>query len=192
MAREVTYIGFGSNVGDRFDLCDRAVTLLGLLPGSRLTARSSLYETEPVCDVTDPGAGWFLNGVVRLETDLDPHRLHAVCREIERALGRPEDRRGGPRTMDLDMLFYGTRLIQEVGLILPHPRLHLRRFVLVPMVELDPHWRHPVLEQTMTALLERVADPHAVRIATVPAGSSYRARPACAPMDAASLAKLPR
>ena len=111
-----TLIGFGSNVGNRLDYCDRAMTLLSLLPHSRLDATSSLYETEPVMDGASPGPDWFLNGVVRLETDITPKSLLDICREIERALGRDEEHRNGPRTLDLDLLFYDNRIINEPGL----------------------------------------------------------------------------
>ena len=179
MSRETVFIGFGSNQGDRRDLCDRAVKLLGLLPHSQMTGVSSLYETEPVADVrTDPGSHWFLNGVVRLETELAPHSLLEVCREVEAALGRDHDHRGGARTMDLDLLFYGARIIDEGGVVVPHPRLHLRRFVLVPLVELDPDWVHPVLGQTARALLDNTADSSVVRRIDA-AGSRYGSRPTC-------------
>ena len=163
MSQERVYIGFGSNLGNRFDSCDRAVTLLGLLPATRVTEVSSLYETEPVADAADPGPGWFLNGVVRLETELTPYRLLEVCREIERALGRDLEHRQGPRTLDLDMLFYGAHIIGDPSLSVPHPRLHLRRFVLTPLVELDPAWEHPGLRRTVKELLEDLTDACAVR-----------------------------
>ena len=99
--RETVFIGFGSNVGDRIDFCDRAVTLLSLLPHSRLHGVSLLYETEPVRDRIDPGEGWFLNGVVQLETDIAPRSLLTILQEIERSLGRDDDNRSGPRTIDL-------------------------------------------------------------------------------------------
>src|SRR5690349_8392827 len=126
--RETAYIGFGSNVGDRVDFCDRAVTLLSLLPHSLVTGVSLLYETEPVKDKVDPGGEWFLNGVVQLETDLTPRSLLEILQEIERSLGRDDEDRSGPRTMDLDILFFGDRVISEPGLTIPHPRLHQRRF----------------------------------------------------------------
>jgi 2-amino-4-hydroxy-6-hydroxymethyldihydropteridine diphosphokinase len=182
MARETVFIGFGSNLGNRQDYCDRAVTLLSLLPASQVTGVSSLYETDPVAD-NDPGPGLFLNGVVRLETDLTPQSLLEVCREIEKSLGRDQDRREGPRTLDLDILFYGNRILQEPGLMVPHPRLHLRRFVLAPLAELDPAWRHPVLHRTVQDLLDHLADPATVRLLDPQPDSRYGSRPACSTPD---------
>ncbi|MEP6887023.1 MAG: 2-amino-4-hydroxy-6-hydroxymethyldihydropteridine diphosphokinase [Nitrospirales bacterium] len=180
MGRETVYIGFGANQGNRLDYCDRAVTLLGLLPHSQLMAVSSLYETEPVVDErTNPGTEFFLNGVVCLETEIVPRSLLEVCREIEQALGRDHDQRHGPRTLDLDILFYGSRVIHERDLIIPHPRLHLRRFVLAPMVELDPEWRHPQSGMTVKELLDRLLPASQVRRLVPQPNSRYGSRPAC-------------
>jgi len=176
MSRETAYIGFGSNLGNRLDFCDRVVTLLSLLPASQMTGVSSLYETEPVDDGAHPGSGWFLNGVVRLDTEIAPHKLLEVCREVEKSLGRDLDHRGGPRTIDLDILFYGSRLINEPGLVVPHPRLHLRRFVLTPLVELDPDWLHPVLHRTVKDLLAHLDDPAQVRKLDPQPGSRFGIR----------------
>jgi 2-amino-4-hydroxy-6-hydroxymethyldihydropteridine diphosphokinase len=176
---ETVFIGFGSNVGNRLDFCDRAVTLLSLLPNSQLIAVSSLYETEPVADAGAPGEGWFLNGVVQIETDVTPQSLLTVCREIERSLGRDPQYRSGPRTLDLDILLYGDRLIQEQGLAVPHPRLHLRRFVLEPLAELDPMLVHPVLKQSVRQLLARLTDHHQVRRLDPQPPTRYGSRPAC-------------
>ena len=156
MGRETVFIGFGSNVGDRVDFCDRAVTLLSLLPHSQVVGVSLLYETEPVNDHAQPGDGWFLNGVVQLETDVTPKSLLDMLREIERSLGRDEENRSGPRTIDLDILFYGERIINEPDLVVPHPRLHQRRFVLMPLSELDPLFLHPSLQRTISQLLAEV------------------------------------
>jgi len=179
MSGETAFIGFGSNVGNRLDFCDRAVTLLGLLPHSQVVAISPLYETEPVHDGAEPGTGWFLNGVVRLETDLTARSLLTVCREIERSLGRHEEDRKGPRTLDLDLLFYGQEVIDEQDLIVPHPRLHQRRFVLAPFVDLDPEWIHPVLHRTVAELLAETSDHSTVRRLDPQPSMRYGSRPVC-------------
>ena len=176
---ETVFIGFGSNVGDRVDFCDRAVTLLSLLPHSRLQGVSLLYETEPVRDQIDPGEGWFLNGVVQLETNITPRSLLSTLQEIERALDRDEDNRSGPRTIDLDILFYGEQVIKEPGLAIPHPRLHQRRFVLMPMNELDPLWVHPTLNQSVAQLLTAAKDQSQVRLLFPQPSTRYGSRPAC-------------
>ncbi|WHZ23448.1 MAG: 2-amino-4-hydroxy-6-hydroxymethyldihydropteridine pyrophosphokinase [Nitrospira sp.] len=175
------FIGFGSNLGNRIDFCDRAVTLLSLLPHSRLDAVSSLYETEPVEDGAAPGPDWFLNGVAQVETDIVPASLLDMCREIERALGRDPDNRRGPRTLDLDLLLYDDRILDEPTLTLPHPRLHQRRFVLAPLVELDPDRRHPVLGLSLRDLLAQLADSPVVRLLNPQPNARYGSRPACNP-----------
>jgi len=172
-------IGFGSNLGNRVDFCDRAVTLLELLPHSRLDAVSSLYETEPIDDGAAPGPEWFLNGVAQIETDITPRSLLEVCREIERALGRDPDHRKGPRTLDLDLLLYDDLVLTEPTLTVPHPRLHLRRFVLAPLVELAPDRRHPLLGQSFRELLARLDDPSAVRRLDPQPNSRYGSQPTC-------------
>ena len=175
------FIGFGSNLGNRIDFCDRAVTLLGLLPHSRLDAVSSLYETEPIEDGAAPGPAWFLNGAVQIETNITPKSLLEVCREIERALGRDQDNRKGPRTLDLDLLLYDDLVLKEPDLIVPHPRLHQRRFVLAPLVELDPERHHPVLGKSLRELLDRLADRSVVRLLDPQPNSRYGSRTACSP-----------
>ncbi len=182
--RETVFIGFGSNVGNRLDFCDRAVTLLSLLPHSEVIAVSPLYETEPISDHAHPGEGWFLNGVVQMQTDVTPKSLLMVCREIERSLGRDEDDRKGPRTLDLDILFYGQRVIHDPDLVIPHPRLQHRRFVLAPMADLDPSWEHPVLHQTVGELLSRLTDTAVVRRLDPQPSTRYGPRPSCSPPSA--------
>jgi 2-amino-4-hydroxy-6-hydroxymethyldihydropteridine diphosphokinase len=177
--RETVFIGFGSNLGNRVDFCDRAVTLLSLLPHSQVLAVSSLYETEPVPDAGTPGEGWFLNGVVQIETDVTPKSLLEICREIERSLGRDPGHRSGPRTLDLDLLFYGDRVFQEQDLTIPHPRLHLRRFVLEPLVEIEPALVHPVLKQSVRQLLAQLTDRHQVRRMNPQPSTRYGSRPVC-------------
>ena len=135
MAR--AFIGLGSNLGDRGGNLERAVEALRGLPGTEVRRVSSFRDTAPVGVQDQPR---FLNGAVEMETELDPRELLDRLLAIERSLGR--DRRGvppgGPRTVDLDLLLYGTAQIEEPGLEVPHPRLHERRFVLQPLAELDP------------------------------------------------------
>lgn len=171
------YIGIGSNLGDRRDFCSRALGLLGMLPHSRLMGYSSTYETEPVGDVGGP----FLNLVARVDTELPVRRLLLILQETERGLGRDSERRPGPRTIDLDLLFYGDRIIHDGDLVVPHPRLHERRFVLVPLADLTRNLLHPVLGQTVSTLLAALRDPHEVRrledsvIPWTPAGGACKA-----------------
>lgn len=135
------FIGLGSNLGDREDTLRRAVELLGEDSGIEILAVSSLRETDPVGYLDQPR---FLNGVCAIETDLTPRELLTRLLEIERVLGRRRDGpRFGPRTADLDLLLYGEEIVDEPELTLPHPRLTERRFVLEPLVELDPELTLP-------------------------------------------------
>jgi 2-amino-4-hydroxy-6-hydroxymethyldihydropteridine diphosphokinase len=131
-----SYIGLGSNLGDREAFLRRALELLRADPEIDVTAVSSVRETDPVGLVDQPR---FLNAVARVETDLTPRELLARMLAAERELGRRRDGpRFGPRTIDLDLLIYGDEEIDEPGLIVPHPRLAERHFVLEPLHELDP------------------------------------------------------
>ena len=179
LSQEIVLIGFGSNVGDRQEFCDRAVALMNLLPLSRVTGVSSYYESEPIDPHGILGATWFYNGVVRIETSLNPVRLLDILHETERALGRDEEDRSGPRTIDFDILFVGQQIIHEEGLTVPHPRLHLRRFVLEPLVELDPDWNHPLFQCTAKELLESLTETSQVKKLDIIPGTKYGSRPAC-------------
>lgn len=158
--RVVAYVGLGSNLGDRDEWIRAALAAMGALPDTRVTAVSSTYETEPVGVVDQP---WFLNAAARVETALDPHRLLWNLRRIESALGRVRTRAQGPRTIDLDLLLYGDRVIDTPDLAVPHPGLAHRAFVLVPLVELDPLLVHPVTGETLLAHLSRLEGGPAVR-----------------------------
>ena len=179
MPQETIFIGFGSNMGDRQELCDRAIALMKLLPLSQVTGVSSYYETEPVDPDDRLGDRWFYNGVVRLETSLSPARLLDILQETERGLGRDTTNRLGPRTMDFDILFFGQHQIDQKGLTVPHPRLHQRRFVLEPLVELDPTYTHPTLHRSMNELLEVLDDMSRVNKLSIKPGSKYPSRPIC-------------
>jgi 2-amino-4-hydroxy-6-hydroxymethyldihydropteridine diphosphokinase len=154
MPQAPVLLGLGGNVGDREANLAQARRALGER-GFRITAESALYETEPV---GGPPQGPFLNQVVGGETALAPDALLRVCLAVEQALGRMRREANGPRTLDIDMLFYGDAVRQGPGLVLPHPRLAERRFVLVPLVEIAPLLRHPVLGLTASELLARCPD----------------------------------
>lgn len=136
------YLGLGANLGDREATIRRAVELLAATPGIGVVGVSTLRETDPVGYVDQPR---FLNGVATLETELTPRvlldRLLAVEQELGRVRG--EGPRFGPRTIDLDLLLYGDEVVDEAGLVVPHPRLVGRRFVLEPLHELDPELTLP-------------------------------------------------
>ena len=131
------WISLGSNLGDRQAILDEAVNRLAQTPGVVVSAISSSYETQPVGGPA--GQAPFLNAAARLDTTLSPHNLLAVLQAIERALGRVRTVRWGERTLDLDILIYGCKFIDEPDLKIPHPRLALRRFVLEPLAEIAPH-----------------------------------------------------
>ena len=160
MAEKVVYIALGSNVGDRASMLERAMAAMNSA-GIRVLRESSFYVTEPV---DAPGQAWFLNAVVEAETSLLPLQLlHALLR-IERELGRRRITPHGPRTIDLDILFYGSSVIHSKELQVPHPRLSERRFVLVPLAQIAPEFRHPVLYKSVTQLLAETPDRSEVRL----------------------------
>jgi len=135
----IAYLSLGSNLGDRGEHLRRAIAEL---PGVRKT--SSIYETEPADFVHQP---WFLNCVVEVETDLPPVEFLHSLQAIERKHGRVRKTPSGPRTLDIDILFYGDQTISTPELTVPHPRLAARRFVLEPLAEIAPRFR-PMLDQT--------------------------------------------
>ncbi|HYY04840.1 MAG TPA: 2-amino-4-hydroxy-6-hydroxymethyldihydropteridine diphosphokinase [Gaiellaceae bacterium] len=147
------FVGLGSNLGDREALLRRAVAAIDGLRGTEVRAVSTFRDTEPV-GITDQPR--FLNGAAELETSLSARELLAALLEVERRLGRDRSGvpRGGPRTIDLDLLVYGDARISEPGLEIPHPRLAERRFVLEALVDLDPRLEVPAKGRVQALLAE--------------------------------------
>jgi 2-amino-4-hydroxy-6-hydroxymethyldihydropteridine diphosphokinase len=144
------YIGIGSNLGRSHDNCLEAVDRLSAVPATRLAAVSPWYASRPVGVV---GQGWFVNGAAGLETGLPARELLRHLLRIEAEMGRVRKMRWEARIIDLDLLLYGSRRICDNDLTVPHPRMHERRFVLVPLVDLDPDLVHPDLGVPVGSLL---------------------------------------
>ena len=154
MAR--AYVGLGSNLGDRHASLDAALAALAAAPGVAVAGVSSFRETEPVGYLDQPP---FLNAAAALDTALPARALLDLLLRVERDLGRVrEGPRYGPRTIDLDLLLYGEEVVAEPGLVVPHPRLHERAFVLEPLAELDPALLVPGIG-TVQALLAGLHSP---------------------------------
>ncbi len=151
---QIIYLSLGSNVGDREANLRAAIAAL---EDARVRVRrvSSLYETEPVDFLEQP---WFLNCAVEGETELKPRELLRALREVEAKMGSKKLVAKGPRLIDMDILLYGEETIDTPELQVPHPRMQLRRFVLVPLVEIAPELQHPSWKKTVKQLLEETPD----------------------------------
>lgn len=157
---QVIYLSLGSNLGDRAANLERAIDALAAA-GVRVLRHSAIYETEPVDFLAQP---WFLNCVVEGETSLDPRSLLDALQGIERNLGSQKLVPRGPRLIDLDILFYDQEAVRAPGMEIPHPRLAERRFVLVPLAEIAPEFRHPQLQKSAAELLQDTKDRSVVKV----------------------------
>ena len=145
-------VALGSNLGDSEQIIEEAMVRLDRLDDMRLKVRSHLYKTAPV----GPPQPDYINACAIFCTVLSPEHVLQMLLTIEASFGRIRRERWGPRTLDLDLLFYGDQVIDTPKLTLPHPRMHDRAFVLVPLAEIAAHWLHPGRLQTVKALLEQV------------------------------------
>lgn len=158
-AMHSVYIGFGSNIGDRLAHIQNAIHALSKTEGIALQKISSVYKTDPV---GYEAQAEFLNGVAAIQTDLPPLSLLHALKDIEITVGRQHRIHWGPREIDLDILIYGDMCLQTEKLVIPHPEMHLRRFVLVPLAELAPDLVHPVFQETVHTLLDSLEDDKSV------------------------------
>lgn len=160
------FIGIGANLPSSFgttrETCERAVAALATA-GLRIVARSRWYETAPMPTSDQP---WYVNGVVAVETDVNPTELLQILHEIEARFGRVRRIRNEARVLDLDLLAYDDRVASDptAAPILPHPRLRERAFVLLPLAELAPDWRHPETGERIDALIARLDPSQQTRI----------------------------
>ena len=161
----IAYLSLGSNLGDRVGFVQQATSLLSGDEKIKIVSTSSFYETEPWNFKTD---NWFVNAVLIISTTYYPEELLKVCRRVENQLGRKRNDESGynDRTIDIDILFYDDKIIDErangIDLVIPHPHAHERAFVLVPMLEVAPAFVHPVLKKTISDIYDEIDDPESV------------------------------
>jgi 2-amino-4-hydroxy-6-hydroxymethyldihydropteridine diphosphokinase len=155
----IAYIGIGSNLGDKLHHCEKAISEILKIDRHKLIAKSSLFKTQPIGYTSQD---WFVNGVIKIETDLEALELLRILKTIESQLGRTEIFRWGPRTIDLDILFFDDAEIYTEELQIPHPLIQDRQFVLVPLAEIDRNLIHPVLKKTIQELLNNFKEDQGV------------------------------
>jgi len=155
---KLVYLSLGSNVGDQAANLRAAIDHLGSL--GKVLAVSSFYETEPVEVTAQP---WFLNCVVKLDTEKMPKQLLSGILDIEMEMGRRRLEKKGPRLIDIDILLFGNSIIETKGLTVPHVAMHQRRFVLEPLAEIAPEVRHPVFKRTARELRDSLPRGQTVR-----------------------------
>lgn len=157
----IVYLSLGSNKGDRIGYVQQAASLLGADEGISIVRTSAFYESEPWNMNTKK---WFVNAVVEAKTKYSPQELLEVCQRIEKQLGRTSEEKNQyqDRTIDIDILFYNKDIINEENLIIPHKYVHLRAFTLVPMMELNSDFVHPVLHKNIVEMHNDLENPEMV------------------------------
>jgi 2-amino-4-hydroxy-6-hydroxymethyldihydropteridine diphosphokinase len=151
----ISYIGIGSNLGNPVEMCLDAVRRIASVDGIALLRCSSLYRTEPF---GLKNQDWFVNAVAEVRTSLSARKLLQTLMQIEREMGRVREIHWGPRVIDLDILLFGQEVIKEDDLVIPHPELHKRRFVLVPLNEIASYAIHPAFGVSVKGLMQRLQD----------------------------------
>ena len=155
---KLVYLSLGSNLGDPAANLNAAIA--GLRALGNVAAVSSFYETEPIELAAQP---WFLNCTVKLDTEKMPKQLMSGILDLEQEMGRRRQQKKGPRIIDIDILLFGSSIIETKGLTIPHPAMHQRRFVLEPLAEIAPEVRHPVFKRTVRELRDALPPGQAVR-----------------------------
>lgn len=154
--KKTAIISIGSNLNNRLENCQKGIDRLAGLEDIEITGSSRFYRTAPV-DYEEQD--WFINAAIRIRTCLDPYKLLDHLKSIERDVGRKEIAvRFGPRILDMDIILYDSEVINSKGLVIPHPRMHKRAFVLQPLCDIDPDIVHPVLKKDMRCLLDNIND----------------------------------
>jgi 2-amino-4-hydroxy-6-hydroxymethyldihydropteridine diphosphokinase len=151
----LAFIGIGSNLGESVHNCDLAIRAMTADRRNRVVEVSPFYRTEPV---GKKDQGWFVNAVAALETSRSPRELLEFIQTVEHEMGRGRKEKWGPRIIDLDILFYDDQIIRAEDLVVPHPRLHERRFILTPLNDIAPDLRHPLLNQSIAEILSKLPE----------------------------------
>jgi len=160
------FLGLGSNQGEKIKNCEQAIEEILKLGGGFLLSRSSWYYSEPW---GKEDQDWFINGVIKIRTELSPDQLLMKFKEIEKRLGRENREKWGPRVIDIDILFYDDLFLESPEMGIPHPRISERNFVLIPFAEIAPQFVHPVLKKTIKELLDTSPDQKkVVKVSEVP------------------------
>jgi dihydroneopterin aldolase/2-amino-4-hydroxy-6-hydroxymethyldihydropteridine diphosphokinase len=155
----IAYIGIGSNLGDKLKHCEKAISEILKIDCHKLLAKSSFFKTQPIGYISQD---WFVNGVIKIETDLEAPELFRTLKAIESRLGRVKTFRWGPRTIDLDILFFDEVEIHTEEIQIPHPLIQDRQFVLIPLAEIDRNFIHPVLKKAVQELLSNFKEDQGV------------------------------
>lgn len=147
------FVGLGSNLGRRRENIQNAVRILDSTDDLELVKGASFYETEPIGPSFQP---WFINTAIEITTQVPPLSLLQICKEVENRIGKSQSFPWGPRIIDLDILLYDDLVLDEANIVLPHPQLATREFVLRPLLELDPQLSHPRLKLPLSKILKGI------------------------------------